>query len=102
MSLYCAIDLHSTNNVPAIIDDDDRILFQKRLPNDLSTVISALKPFKHDLYGVAVESTLTGIGSLMAWPTMVSIPYWLTHPLLNSMKALNTPTMNPMLFILHI
>jgi hypothetical protein len=57
MSLYCAIDLHSTNNVPVVIDDDDRILFQKRLPNDLSTVISALKPFKQELHGVAVEST---------------------------------------------
>lgn len=57
MSLYCAIDLHSTNNVPVIIDDHDKILFQKRLPNDLPKVISALKPFKEDLHGVAVEST---------------------------------------------
>ena len=56
MSLYCAIDLHSTNYVPGIIDDD-RILFQKRVPNELPTVIAALKPFKHDLYGVVVEST---------------------------------------------
>lgn len=57
MSLYCAIDLHSTNNVPVVIDDNDKILFQKRLPNDLSKVLSALEPFKDDLIGVAVEST---------------------------------------------
>jgi len=57
MSLYCAIDLHSTNNVPVVIDDNDNILFQKRLPNDLSKVISQLEPFKDDLHGVAVEST---------------------------------------------
>ena len=57
MSLYCAIDLHSTNNVPVVIDDNDNILFQKRLPNDLPKVISALEPFKDDLIGVAVEST---------------------------------------------
>lgn len=57
MSLYCAIDLHSTNNVPVVIDDNDKILFQKRLPNDLSKVISVLEPFKADLHGVAVEST---------------------------------------------
>jgi len=79
MSLYCAIDLHSTNNVPAIIDDDDRIPFQKRLPNDLSTVISALKPFKHDLYGVAVESTFN-------W-------YWLVDGLADN--DFNTLLVNP-------
>jgi transposase len=79
MSLYCAIDLHSTNNVPVVIDDDDRILFQKRLPNDLSTVISALKPFKQDLHGVAVESTFN-------W-------YWLVDGL--SDNDFNTLLVNP-------
>jgi len=57
MPLYCAIDLHSTNNVPVVIDEQDNILFQKRLPNHLPTVISALAPFKNELHGVAVEST---------------------------------------------
>jgi hypothetical protein len=44
-SLYCASDLDSTNNVPAIIDDDDSLLFQKRLANELSAVISELRSF---------------------------------------------------------
>jgi transposase len=57
MTLYCAIDLHSTNNVPVVIDDHDKVLFQKRLPNDLATVKTALDPFKDQLQGVAVEST---------------------------------------------
>ncbi len=57
MTLYCAIDLHSTNNVPVVIDDNDKILYQKRLPNDLELVIAELKPFKSKLKGVAVEST---------------------------------------------
>ncbi len=57
MTLYCAIDLHSTNNVPVVIDEDDKILFQKRLPNDLNTVIRSLAPFKNTLRSVAVEST---------------------------------------------
>jgi transposase len=35
----------------------DKILFQKRLPNDLSSVLSALSPFKSELSAVAVEST---------------------------------------------
>jgi len=57
MMLYCAIDLHSDNNVPVIIDSNDNILFQRRLPNDLGTVLSALGPYKQRIVGVAVEST---------------------------------------------
>ena len=57
MTLYCAIDLHSTNNVPVVIDDNDKILYQKRLPNDLALVIAELEPFKAELKAVAVEST---------------------------------------------
>ena len=45
MALYCAIDLHSTNNVPVVIDENDKILFQKRLPNNLTIVHSALAPY---------------------------------------------------------
>lgn len=57
MTLYCAIDLHSNNNVPVVIDDNDTVLFQKRLPNDITTVLDALAPFHADLHAVAVEST---------------------------------------------
>lgn len=57
MTLYCAIDLHSNNNVPVVIDDNDKVLFQKRLPNCLPRVLEALEPFKSELKGVAVEST---------------------------------------------
>ena len=57
MTLYCAIDHHSNNNVPVVIDDNDNILFQKRLPNSLPLVLKALEPFKSELKGVAVEST---------------------------------------------
>ena len=57
MALYCAIDLHSNNNVPVVIDDNDKVLFQKRLPNDLPVILQALEPFKKELKAVAVEST---------------------------------------------
>jgi len=33
MKLYRAIDLHSTNNVTVVIDEQDRVVYQKRLPN---------------------------------------------------------------------
>lgn len=57
MKLYCAIDLHSNNNMVVVIDHEDKVLFRRRLPNDLVTVLSALEPYRDRLFGVAVEST---------------------------------------------
>lgn len=57
MSLYAAIDLHSNNGVLAVIDGDDRVLLERRLPNELPAVLGALEPFRASLAGVAVEST---------------------------------------------
>jgi len=57
MKAYAGIDLHSSNNYTAIIDEQDKRLFGKRLPNDLGVVLSALDPFRGKLEGVVVEST---------------------------------------------
>jgi len=38
MKLYGAIDLHSTNNVTVLIDEQDEVVYQQRLPNDLTAV----------------------------------------------------------------
>lgn len=57
MQLYCGIDLHSNNSVVAILDEQDRVVFQERLVNDLETIIQALLPYKEMLQGVVVEST---------------------------------------------
>ncbi len=57
MSLYFAIDLHSNNNVVVIIDEEDNILFERKLINDLEIVLRVLKPYKKRLFGIAVEST---------------------------------------------
>lgn len=57
MKLYAAIDLHSNNSVLAVIDEQDRVLFDRRLPNDLATVVRAIEPFRDELVAVAVEST---------------------------------------------
>ena len=57
MAVYAGIDLHSTNVYLGIIDDEDRRLYKKRLPNDLETILMALEPFKADLAGIVVEST---------------------------------------------
>jgi transposase len=57
MRSYAGIDLHATNSYLGIIDTDDNRLFGKRLPNQLDTIRSALKPFGKGLTGVVVEST---------------------------------------------
>ena len=57
MESYAGIDLHSSNNFVGIINEEDRRLYQKRLPNRLDDVLSALHPFKESLKGVVIEST---------------------------------------------
>ena len=57
MKVYAGIDLHSSNNYVGIIDEDDRRLYQKRLPNELHHTLKALEPFKESMEGVVVEST---------------------------------------------
>jgi len=54
---YCGIDLHSNNCVVIVSDEGDRLLYQKRLPNDLAQILAALDPFCGELAGVVVEST---------------------------------------------
>ena len=41
---YSAIDLHSNNNVLVVTDESDRVLAEKRLPNELSRVLELLAP----------------------------------------------------------
>ena len=63
MMCYAGIDLHATNSVLVVIDDADRVLYQKRLRNDLPLLLTALKPYRVALNGIAVESTYIGIGT---------------------------------------
>jgi len=57
MPLYCGIDLHSNNCVVSVIDDQDKILLDKKISNDPALIITALAKYKKRLQGVAVEST---------------------------------------------
>ena len=57
MKAYVGIDLHSTNNYVGIINQNDKRLFQKRLPNNLDKVLKALSSFKKQIKGSAIEST---------------------------------------------
>ncbi len=42
MTLYCGIDLHSNNSVVAVLDEQDRTVYEKRLANDLETITEKL------------------------------------------------------------
>ena len=70
MKLYSGIDLHSNNHVLVVIDQKDKVLFQKRLPNDLETTLRMLKPYQKNIQSIAVESTFN-------W-------YWLVDGLMES------------------
>jgi len=54
---YCGIDLHSNNSVVVISDEQDRMLCERRLPNDLAQIVTVLAPYREELVGVVVEST---------------------------------------------
>lgn len=57
MSLYGGIDLHANNSVVVVINEQDQVIYQKRLPNDLATLLEQLAPHHTEIEGVVVEST---------------------------------------------
>ena len=57
MPLYGGIDLHANNSVVVLLDDQDQVVYQKRLPNDLPSLLQQLSPSQASLHGVVVEST---------------------------------------------
>jgi transposase len=57
MSLYGGIDLHANNSVIVLINEQDEVIYQKRLPNDLPTILEQLAPYHTEMQGVVVEST---------------------------------------------
>ena len=57
MELYAGIDLHSNNSVVTVLDEQDRTVYAKRLPNDLCSIVAALRACAGEVRGVAVEST---------------------------------------------
>ena len=57
MRLYAASDLHSNNNVLVILDEQDRVIRKRRLPNQLAAVLAELEPYRESIEAIAVEST---------------------------------------------
>ncbi len=57
MKLYCGIDLHSNNSVIVILDEADKVIYQKKLNNDLDIILHQLSVFADDIVAIAIEST---------------------------------------------
>ena len=58
MTLYCGIDLHAKSSYLAIIDEKRQRIFKHNAANDRQLILSFLAPYKAELAGVVVESTL--------------------------------------------
>src|SRR6266481_4321411 len=57
MPLYGGIDLHANNSVVVLLNEQDQVVYQKRLPNDLPTILEVLAPHHAEIKGFVVEST---------------------------------------------
>src|SRR4051794_19652826 len=57
MSLYGGIDLHANNSVIVLLNEQDEVIYQKRLPNALPTILEQLAPYHTEIKGLVVEST---------------------------------------------
>jgi hypothetical protein len=62
MKLYGASDLHSNNNVTVLIDEKDKVVYQKRLANDLALVIEPSRRMHHRWRGSWWSRPTTGSG----------------------------------------
>jgi transposase len=57
MPLYGGIDLHANNSVVVLLNEQDQVIYQRRLSNHLPTILEQLAPYHSDIKGVVVEST---------------------------------------------
>lgn len=57
MKVYVGIDLHSNNCFVVVISETGRVLCEKKLRNDLSSILSELETYRKRCGGVVVEST---------------------------------------------
>ena len=48
MPLYGGIDLHANNSVVVLLKAQAQVIYQKRLPNALPTILEALAPHPMD------------------------------------------------------
>jgi transposase len=57
MKLYGGIDLHSNNSMLVLSDEEDQVVYRRRLPNEIAVVLAEVTPFDDEIEGLVVEST---------------------------------------------
>jgi len=50
MPLYGGIDLHANNSVIVLLNEQDQVIYRKRLSNDLPAILGPLDPYRQELY----------------------------------------------------
>ena len=64
MKLYGGIDLHSNNSVIGLLDEEDQMIYQRRLRNDLPTILEILEPYREKILEfMESDSLIYGTGS---------------------------------------
>jgi transposase len=78
-SVYCGLDLHSSNTMAAIIDAQGQRIVHGKLPNRIEEIFGFLEPWKDRLQGLAVESTYNWYWLVDAL-LQADLPVFLGHP----------------------
>jgi transposase len=76
---YGGIDLHTNNCMMVVLDDQEQVVFHKRLPNQLEAILQALAPYQAPLQGLVVESTYNWywlVDGLSSCPSCVLARSW--------------------------
>jgi len=55
--LYGGIDLHANNSVIVLVDEQEQVVVETRIPNDLEKILMQLRPYQQTIEGLVVEST---------------------------------------------
>ena len=67
MPLYGGIDLHANNSVVVLLNEQDEVIYQKRLANDLPTILGQLAPYHPEMRVWWWSPPTTGTGLLMEY-----------------------------------
>src|ERR671933_989159 len=57
MPLYGGIDLHAKNSVIVLLNEQGKVIYRKRLSNDLPTILGQSDSYRPEIKGLVVEST---------------------------------------------
>ena len=55
MKLYGGIDLHSNNSVIVLLDEEDKVVYRRRLANELPIVLAELEPYRDVIEGLVAK-----------------------------------------------